>query len=296
MKANVSVPTFQLLNGCVSTSESSRSICSTVSSFRDPLLAGFEDELLNSSFGKSSARTQSSWSNRRGQLCHPHVRHVSGNEGSENNIQFPSRYLGASFDSEFSAMSWMSVKTESVPSGHEVSEFADRLSRRIVLEAVSTAFRDNFPPNLNVSNNARMRKTRTSKCKNLNDYSNKLATSILRTAMSEAENRMVCSDWLEQNKMVTWGEETECLEYSNEETETSDSEAVSSENHGSLRDRKTDGSMSSLEYEDALDLPYQRLEAFAESVASCVLTTSVAVLRREEESQMRVSRKVILVI
>ena len=285
----MSVPTFQFLNGCVSTSESSRSICSTVSSFRDPLLAGFEDELLNSSFGKSSARTQSSWSNRRGQLCHSHPRHATGNEGSESNIQFPSRYVGASFDSEFSVTSWMSVKTESVPTSREVSEFADRLSKRILYEAVSAAFRDNFPPNLNVSNNARVKKTRTSKCTNLNEYSNKLATSILRTAMSEAENRMVCSDWLEQNKMVTWGEETECLEYSNEETETSDSEGLESDGHGSLTDRKTDGSMSSLEYEDALDLPYQRLEAFAESVASCVMMTSVAVLRREQESHLRVS-------
>ena len=251
------------------------------------MLAGFEDELLNSSFGRSSAHTQSSWSNRKGQLCHP--RRESGNDTSDNNISFPSRYVGASFDSEFSAVSCMSVKTDSAPANPEVSEFADRLSRRILYEAVSVAFREDFPLNLNVSNNARMKKPRTSRCTNLNEYSNKLATSILRTAMSEAENRMVCSDWLEQNKMVTWGEETECLEYSNEETETSDSECLEIDAHGSLTDRKRDGSMSSLEYEDALDLPYQRLEAFAESVASCVMVTSVAVLKREEESHLRVS-------
>ena len=285
MKANVSVPTFHVLNGCVSTSESSKSVCSTVSSFRDPVLASFEDELLNSSYGKSSARTQSSWSNRKGQLCYP--RRESGND-SDNN--FPSRYVGASFDSEFSGISWLSFKSNSITAGpEEVSDFADRLSRRILIEAFNVIFREDFHPSFNVSNSAaRTKRPRTSsRCCNLNEYSNKLATSILRTAMMEAENRMVCSDWLEQNKMVTWGEETECLEYSNEESDTSDSEYPDSDGQLSLTDRGTDGT-SSLEYEDALDLPYQRLEAFAENLASCVMVTSVAVLKREQESQLRV--------
>lgn len=288
MKANVSVPTFQVLNGCVSTSESSKSVCSTVSSFRDPVLANFEDELLNSSYGKSSARTQSSWSNRRGQVCHP--RRESGNDGSSR-ISFPSRYVGASFDSEFSGISWLSVKTDSVTGNQEVSDFADRLSRSILYEAVSAAFRDSFPQNLNV-NAIKPKRMRTSRCINLNDYSNKLATSILKTAMSEAENRMVCSDWLEQNKMVTWGEETECLEYSNDESETSDSDYLESENHRNLGDRGMDSTPSSLEYEDALDLPYQKLEAFAETLASHVMVTSVAVLKREQESHLRVGLEV----
>ena len=288
IKANVSIPTFQLLNGCVSTSESSKSVCSNVSSFRDPLLAGFEDELLSSSIGKSSAHTQSSWSNKKGQLCYPG--RASGIDNSDNN--FPSRYAGASFDSEFSAASWLSVRSNSGATGPEdISNFADRLSKRILFEVFNVIFREDLQPSLNLSNNAGKHKRRrtSSRCCNLNEYSNKLATSILKAAMLEAENRMVCSDWLEQNKMVTWGKETECLEYSNEESDYLDSDG-----QGSHTDRSSTDRTSSLEYEDALDLPYQKLECFAENLASHVIVTSVSVLKREQESQLRVSSLLLL--
>lgn len=44
-----------------------------------------------------------------------------------------------------------------------------------------------------------------------------------------------------------------------------------------------------MEYEDALDIPYQKLEEFADVLASKVLINSVSISRRENICSIRVS-------
>jgi hypothetical protein len=50
----------------------------------------------------------------------------------------------------------------------------------------------------------------------------------------------------------------------------------------------TESARSSGDYEDALDIPYQRLEEFADVLASKVLINSVAISKRENMCSMRV--------
>lgn len=51
----------------------------------------------------------------------------------------------------------------------------------------------------------------------------------------------------------------------------------------------SESGQSSVEFEDALDIPYQRLEEFADVLASKVLINSVAITRREYMCSLRVS-------
>ena len=56
----------------------------------------------------------------------------------------------------------------------------------------------------------------------------------------------------------------------------------------------TESAHSSGDYEDALDIPYQRLEEFADVLATKVLINSVAISRREHNSNLRVCHLVFI--
>ncbi|WAR27483.1 PARG1-like protein [Mya arenaria] len=109
-------------------------------------------------------------------------------------------------------------------------------------------------------------------------YSDLLAKSILASAMVTVE--MVNTDWSEQNRVVTWSDKTECVQYS---------EANLEDDVMEKRDMEScvDPARCSSEYEDALDIPYQYLEQFADVLASKVLINSVAISRREHLSSLR---------
>lgn len=58
----------------------------------------------------------------------------------------------------------------------------------------------------------------------------------------------------------------------------------------------SESGQSSNDYQDALDIPYQRLEEFADVLASKVLINSVAISRRETVCSLRVGFMVTTVI
>ena len=195
MKANVSVPTLDLLSDCVSTSGSSRSVCSTISSFRDPLLASFEDELLNTNVnrGIGSFRTQISWSKMKGSMCSPRQ-----NESRNKNGYGKQRMNSVSIESELSGTSSKCVSHNSSPvCSEQVSGFADMLARRIVCEALKATV-------CHIPGSSRTEFS-------LEMYGDMLAADILSAAVLLACERY--TDLLEQSKMVTWSDETHCQEY-----------------------------------------------------------------------------------
>ncbi|XP_060606264.1 uncharacterized protein LOC132758593 [Ruditapes philippinarum] len=268
MKANVSVPALQLTvaGDNVSISGSSHSVCSTISSFRDPLLASFEEELLNSA-DKKSAKTQTSWSRTRGSMCSPRL---GGNSNSSSSRE-SKKQLGISISMD-SETSWMSNRSNNAVQSRSVSDFADTLSRRIVCEALTVVYRASS----------------SSGDFDLEDvplfvdlYSSMLAVSILKSALQTAD--MLGPDWLDQNRVVTWSEETNCVHYSEDDNLDSSDQSSSPERVGSC----TESARSSGDYEDALDIPYQRLEEFADVLASKVLINSVAISKRENMCSMR---------
>ena len=53
--------------------------------------------------------------------------------------------------------------------------------------------------------------------------------------------------------------------------------------------KKRDSVTSSSEYEDALDVPYQRIEEFASMLAEQVIMNSLAMSQRERNCALRVS-------
>jgi hypothetical protein len=214
MKANVSVPALQLTvaGDNVSISGSSHSVCSTISSFRDPLLASFEEELLNSA-DKKSAKTQTSWSRTRGSMCSPRL---GGNSNSSSSRE-SKKQLGISISMD-SETSWMSNRSNNAVQSRSVSDFADTLSRRIVCEALTIVYRASS----------------SSGDFDLEDvplfvdlYSSMLAVSILKSALQTAD--MLGPDWLDQNRVVTWSEETNCVHYSEDDNLDSSDQSSSPE-------------------------------------------------------------------
>ncbi|KAL4219892.1 hypothetical protein ACF0H5_020304 [Mactra antiquata] len=271
MKVNVSVPPLQLplTSDNVSISGSSHSVCSTISSFRDPLLASFEEELL--SVKPSVAKTQMSWSKMKGSMCSPRQDRNSNSSSSHDS----KKQMGISLsgDSENSGLSWRSSKSNSSPFTLSVSEYADMLSLRIICEALTVACPQDSKLNESVESS---KKTSVS----LDIYSDILAISILGASVQTA--LMANSDWLEQNKMVTWSEVTECVHYSEEDNIENSDLDISRERIPSCSESRSSG-----EYEDALDIPYQRLEEFADVLATKVLINSVAITKRENMCSLR---------
>ncbi|XP_052784213.1 uncharacterized protein LOC128220022 [Mya arenaria] len=296
MKANVSIPPLQLLGADqVSISSSSQSVCSTMSSFRDPLLASFEEELINNSLKiTTSAKTVTSWSKMKGSMCSS--RHVginnSANQGgslkSQNNLnnnkvgkrnsqsgkfgQSEERRqitINVSQDSDNRAISWKSVRSSSLYHVPDVTDYADSLSRTIICEALTAVYALSSCKSDTMSDRQMYA---------VDLYSDLLAKSILASAMVTVE--MVNTDWSEQNRVVTWSDKTECVQYSEANLEDDVTEK---------RDMEScvDPARCSSEYEDALDIPYQYLEQFADVLASKVLINSVAISRREHLSSLR---------
>lgn len=225
MKVNVAVQPLQLLADGVSVSSSSQSVCSTMSSFRDPLLASFEEELLNSSQKPALAKTQTSWSKMKGLMCSPRQGGRSNSLGANlncnavpNGEQSPGRSrhyshktssvvsagsrrhsadsrrqitISVSQESENSALSF---RSGTIPHASDVSNFADTLARRVLCEAITAA----YCPKLDTVDAGRDKVV-------INVYSDLLAQTILADAMVTVE--ILNSDWLEQNKVVTWSDE-----------------------------------------------------------------------------------------
>ena len=214
MKANVSVPALQLTvaGDNVSISGSSHSVCSTISSFRDPLLASFEEELLNSA-DKKSAKTQTSWSRTRGSMCSPRL---GGNSNSSSSRE-SKKQLGISISMD-SETSWMSNKSNNTVQSKSVSEYADAMSRRILCEAMTVAFRASSGSGDSDQEDVPIY---------LDLYSSMLALSILKSALQTTE--MLGPDWLDQNKVVTWSEETNCVHYSEDDNLDSSDQSSSPE-------------------------------------------------------------------
>lgn len=263
MKVNVSVPPLQLAvttSDNISVTSSSQSVCSTFSSFRDPLLASFEEELLKTN-DKKVLCTRMSWSKMKGSKCSPRE---SGNSNNSSSSQESRKYLNvsASVDSEGSALSGKSSSSNN--QFKSVSSFADLLSTRVICEAL-TVIRKHVVKSQN-------NKTESAKY-SVDIFSDMLAKSVLKLAMTVQELKN--PDLLEQNKMVKWSSENKCLHYSEEEN-------MDSSDLDTSRERElSESGHESVEFEDALDVPYRRLEEFADVLASKVLVNSVAILRRE---------------
>lgn len=220
MKVNVSVPPLQLpvAGDCVSVSGSSHSVCSTMSSFRDPLLASFEEELLN--VKPTGARTQMSWSKMKGSMCSPRQDRNSNSSSSHES----KKQMGVSLsvDSENSALSWRSSKSNLSPFSLTVSEYADVMSLRIICEALTMV----CSSDIKSTEGDIGCKTGTV---SIDLYSDMLALSILGSSVETAV--MLGSDWLEQNKVVTWSDETECVHYSEEDNVDSSDLDISRERY-----------------------------------------------------------------
>lgn len=269
MKANVSVPPLQLTvaGDAISISSSSHSVCSTISSFRDPLLASFEEELLTSA-DKKSAKTRTSWSKARGSMCSPRL--SCGNSTSSSSREGRKQLgLSMSVDSEASGVSYKSNNASYIKS---VSDYAEMLSRRITCEALTVIYRSASSSDESDQERAPI---------SLALYSDMLAASILKSALMTSE--VIEIDMTDQNKVVTWSEETKCVHYSDKEDSDDSDKDTNRERAASL----SESCRSSTEYEDALDIPYKRLEEFADVLASKVLINSVAISRREYMCSLR---------
>lgn len=235
MKVNVAVPSLQLPGDAVSISSSSQSVCSTLSSFRDPLLASFEEELLISSSKPALAKTQTSWSKMKGLISSSRQAgrsnslganlNNSGYQGDYSNSQSRSASRGVpdsrrqssdsrhqitvsiSQESEASGVSYRSCHV--CQSANSVSDFADSLARRLLCEAITAAYCHTPEPVEAVSHRQAVA---------LNLYADLLAQSILSAAVETVE--LMDTDWLEQNKVVTWSDEVEnvkvCIETNSE--------------------------------------------------------------------------------
>lgn len=231
MKANVAVPSLQLLGDGVSVSSSSQSVCSTMSSFRDPLLASFEEELLNSTPKQAAAKTQTSWSKMKGLMCSPRqggrsnslggnlnscaipycnqgegVGRFAGWGGRSNshpgNVTIPiggmerrTITVSISQDSETSAVSY---RSSNVCHTYDLSDFAESLTRRLLSEALTEICCSKLETDDSVTSRRTMA---------VSVYSDLLAQNVLKAVMATLE--MTGSDWLEQNKVVTWSDEVE---------------------------------------------------------------------------------------
>jgi len=229
MKANVCVPSLQLLSDAVSVSSSSQSVCSTMSSFRDPLLASFEEELLVNYQKPALAKTQTSWSIKKGLMCSPRQGGRSNSLGANLNTSTVSQgeystNLGRSRSSGFrtpsivsggsrrhsedsrrqitisisqdSDNSAVSFKSGMFPFASDVSSFADTLARRVLCESITATCR----PTTETGESDRRHAV-------ISTYSELLSRSIIDNVLELLE--ILNSDWLEQNKVVTWSDKLE---------------------------------------------------------------------------------------
>ncbi|VDI64122.1 Hypothetical predicted protein, partial [Mytilus galloprovincialis] len=134
------------------------------------------------------------------------------------------------------------------PPLEELSNFAEQLSHNIIAESFQVMFGGALPTC----------QTSTSyKNNNIDSYAEKIAAEIMCQAFSDLKDD---NDWMQRNPI-----------------REKESEVKGEDDSHSQSD----------EYADALDVPYRRLEEFADVLALNVLQRSINVFRREKESTKR---------
>lgn len=275
MRSQCKVPEFVFIDSTnMSTSgSSSRSRQSSISGFKDNILASFEDELLNSSFGRTSSRGSRKRNKKFKQVS------IQKNANLENSLdikdgKYSSKgWRGMSFDSEASGFSWRSFQSSSPSSFEEISDYAERLAQNILEESLKTVFRDQLCPSTTCQSPS------IARVKTLDEYAADLANSIVLESLLKVANQ---NRKLSSNSNGNAGDLKNKNNKTRQDSTRTDGTSSSGTNHGTRSQSLSD------DYTDAFDIPYARIEQFAQNVASDVIKNSAMVFKREKQCELKV--------
>ena len=250
--ADTSVPQLYLVDS-ESTTSTTGSRRSSLSGFRDTTLATFESELLNSSFTLNQATT--SPRHRRSKGNHSRESRLWKSDSSETEYWFPiPRRVGHEFQEQMELV-------QRHYSVDEVEDYADFVTTNIFQQAVGLLCDDG--------------EKMTQQDRDINIFSENLADQILRSAMLKSA-RITAATYSASGSIRR--------RRRGKPKSVSDSEldfSVSSNDltARSLEDRLTD-------FQDALDVSYDRVEAYAGNLANVILSD---VFEEFGAAQLRVS-------
>ena len=250
ISADTSVPQLYLV-GSSSTSSTTGSRRSSMSGFRDSTLATFESELLNSSLTLSQgAAGPGSPRHRRPKRSHSRESRLWKSESSETEYWFPiPRRVGREFQEQME-------RIHRQYSVDEIEDYADFIATTVFQQAVGVLYRD---------------MEETSQHQDIALFSQNLADQILRQAMIESAKLTTTTTTATTTTTTTADSYyARRLRRRGKPKSVSDSEldfSVSSNDltARSLEDRLTD-------FQDALDVSYDRVEAYAGDLADLVLS------------------------
>ncbi|KAJ8311230.1 hypothetical protein KUTeg_011216 [Tegillarca granosa] len=274
MRSQCKVPEFVFMDSTnMSTSgSSSRSRQSSISGFKDNILASFEDELLNSSFGRTSSRGSRKRSKKLKQVS------IQKNANLENSLdikdgKYSSKgWRGMSFDSEASGFSWRSFQSSSPSSFEEISDYAERLAQNILEESLKTVFRDQLCPSTTCHSTSKPR------VKSLDEYASDLASNIVLECLLKLANQN-CKH--SSNSSEDAGDLKNKNNDIRQDNLRTDGSSSTGKNHGQRSRSLSD------EFTDAFDIPYAKIEQFAQNVATDVIKNSAMVFKREKQCELK---------
>lgn len=268
MNTDCKVPDLMVMESTnLSTSgDSSISLVSSFSKIKDSSSCyNLEEDILNTSQGKGSNKRKYKYKRKS------KIRSSSSNSGFSDGRDaglFPGKGVnrGKSFDSDVSAVSWVSQisHTGQCPEvGYEYSSFAEQLADRILQESFQTLFRDGDDQLTTGS----LDRNQSAVCRNTDDFADNLASDVINMAF-QCLYDMHTSGELHLGRNVSMAT------------------PQSTQSQGFVGNRVSRS--TSDEYADAPDVPYMRLEYFADELANRVIKHSVNVYNREIDNQTRV--------
>lgn len=253
MKTECKIPELYLFDSSnrSTSGSSSQSWHSSISGFKDETLAKFEEELIFASRPKSRGSLKRK---RSGKSAKRFKSKSSEKLFTESKVGTGSVYLqqSRSAESETSGISCYSLSSSTrSPPLEDLSNFADQLSCNILSDCFSAMF-----------SGAKTTCDFTRKFprkEHVSSYADRIAAEILQEVMLKLHDTTL---WLPR-KLNSKKE----IEIKGDDESQSQSD----------------------EFADALDIPYKRLEEYADVLSLNVLQRSINVFRREKESTKRVS-------
>lgn len=253
MKTECKIPELYLFDSSnrSTSGSSSQSWHSSISGFKDETLAKFEEELIFACRPKSRGSLKRK---RSGKSSKRFKSKSSEKLFSENKVDTGSVYLqqSRSAESETSGISCYSLSSSTrSPPLEELSNFAEQLSCNIISDCFSAMF-SGAKTTCDITRKIQRKK-------HVSSYADRIAAEILQEVMLKLQDKPQWSPW---------------EPISEKETEIKGDDESQSQSD---------------EFADALDIPYKRLEEYADVLSLDVLQRSINVFRREKESTKRVS-------
>ena len=254
INADTSVPQLYLVDS-ESTSSTTDSRRSSLSGFRDTTLATFESELLNSSFTFNQATTTTSPRHRYPKRSQSRESRLWKSDSSETEYWFPiPRRVGHEFQEQME-------RVHRHYSVDEVEDYADFIATTIFQQAVGLLYHDGDKM--------------SQQDEDISIFSENLADQILREAMLESARITTFATSADGSTRRRRLDKPKSVSDSELDFSVSSNDLTAR----SLEDRLTD-------FQDALDVSYDRLEAYAGDLADIILS---CVFEDFGATQLRVS-------